>query len=376
MYIFLTFIEVAMHQFLKCLAMLGTALVLTGCLDMDQQVTLSKNELVYKAELKIDAKIAAFSDKKDESLCAGMGKNGYEGIQFDVKESAANGNIICTIVAKGKPEKFANFSSGDKDKSEMVRITKTGDNVFKIESEINFDAKSDMQGMEGMMQAMLAGRNVTWTVNAPKILETNGKLSDDKRSVSWSIPLSLAFKNPQKFYAIIQEETSWYQAIINFFANIIDAIKGFFTSSTTPVSETINSPIKSAESAPAAIQKTPETSRDEQPPTIPAVQTVATTEDANAKNQSTEAPATNPFTPSFDCSKASTGQERLICSDRELSKLDVELSNAYVSARQRSTDIQALKGEQRDWVKSVQKSCSDKDCLSAAYKKRIAELQK
>jgi uncharacterized protein len=36
-----------------------------------------------------------------------------------------------------------------------------------------------------------------------------------------------------------------------------------------------------------------------------------------------------PFAPSFDCAKASNAQEKLVCSDRELAKLDVALSQAY-----------------------------------------------
>jgi uncharacterized protein len=82
----------------------------------------------------------------------------------------------------------------------------------------------------------------------------------------------------------------------------------------------------------------------------------------------------NPFAPSFDCTKASTGQERLICSDRELSKLDVDMASAYANARQKAADVNALKAEQRLWLRNSQKTCSDKDCLVAAYQSRIAEL--
>jgi len=376
MYIFVTFIEVTMLQFFKSIVVISSALALSGCLDMDQQVTLDKNELTYKAELKIDAKIAAFADKKDKSLCDGFGENSHEGIQFEAKESTANGNVICTIIAKGKPEKFSNFSSGDKDKSEMVKITKIDKNIYKIESEINFNAKNDMQGMEGMLEAMLAGRNITWAVTAPKIIETNGKLSSDKKSVSWSIPLSVAFKNPQNFYAVVQEETSWYDSIIGFFLKIVEAIKGLFTSSPKPVSEVIVHQAKSAEPVTASVQSTSEKSNADLVPSTSPSQTMITSAEPTAKNQPVDAQPTNPFTPSFDCSKASNGQERLICSDRELSKLDVDLSNAYASARQRASDPQALRSAQREWIKSVQKSCSDKECLTSAYKNRIAELQR
>lgn len=81
-----------------------------------------------------------------------------------------------------------------------------------------------------------------------------------------------------------------------------------------------------------------------------------------------------PFSPSFDCAKASSQQEKLVCSDRELSKLDVQLSQAYTKAKDKSADVNALKKTQIDWIKSS-RACSDKACLVDSYKKRISELQ-
>lgn len=81
------------------------------------------------------------------------------------------------------------------------------------------------------------------------------------------------------------------------------------------------------------------------------------------------------FAPSFDCSKASQLHERLVCSDRDLAKLDVEASQAYAKARDRRTDKDALKKEQINWIKSSLRSCVDKACLTDVYKKRILELQ-
>ena len=83
----------------------------------------------------------------------------------------------------------------------------------------------------------------------------------------------------------------------------------------------------------------------------------------------------SPFTPSFDCAKASNGQEKMICADRDLAKLDVEASQAYVKAREKSADKDALKKEQLNWIKFSLRACSDKACLTETYRKRISELQ-
>jgi uncharacterized protein YecT (DUF1311 family) len=81
------------------------------------------------------------------------------------------------------------------------------------------------------------------------------------------------------------------------------------------------------------------------------------------------------WSPSFDCAKVSNGAERLICSNRQLSELDVQLSQEYSSAVKRSTDSAALKDEQRRWISRVRGACSSVDCLSDAYKIRLSELR-
>lgn len=83
-----------------------------------------------------------------------------------------------------------------------------------------------------------------------------------------------------------------------------------------------------------------------------------------------------PFAPSFDCSKASNDAERLICSDRDLAKFDVELSLAYSKGRGAASDKNQLKAEQLEWTKKSRNACSDKACMVASMQKRIAELSR
>lgn len=84
----------------------------------------------------------------------------------------------------------------------------------------------------------------------------------------------------------------------------------------------------------------------------------------------------SPFAPSFDCAKASNMQEKLVCSDRELSKMDVELSQAYSLSKEKTSDKESLRKTQMEWIRQAFRSCSDKSCLVSAYKTRISELQK
>lgn len=81
------------------------------------------------------------------------------------------------------------------------------------------------------------------------------------------------------------------------------------------------------------------------------------------------------FAPSFDCSKSTSTVNKIICSDRELSELDVELSAEYKSAIADQIDPNGLIENQREWLKNTINDCQDKPCIVEAYRNRIAELQ-
>ena len=76
----------------------------------------------------------------------------------------------------------------------------------------------------------------------------------------------------------------------------------------------------------------------------------------------------------FDCSKASSFVEKTVCSDRELSNLDDLLATSYKRALSKSSDLNSLKSQQREWIKQGRDQCKDIACIRAAYSKRLAEL--
>ncbi len=95
---------------------------------------------------------------------------------------------------------------------------------------------------------------------------------------------------------------------------------------------------------------------------------------------------------SFDCAKAGTAQEKLICATPELSKLDEAVAAAYSQLLAKLADPvkTAMRDSQRDWVKYRQAACpiaakpapnltvSPAECLSSLYQSRqkaLAEAQ-
>jgi uncharacterized protein len=77
---------------------------------------------------------------------------------------------------------------------------------------------------------------------------------------------------------------------------------------------------------------------------------------------------------SFDCAKAVSPVERMICSDRLLSRLDDALAENYRNML--SADFGGskadLRGSQREWLAQRNK-CKDSACLVGLYRLRVDE---
>lgn len=78
---------------------------------------------------------------------------------------------------------------------------------------------------------------------------------------------------------------------------------------------------------------------------------------------------------SFDCKKAKTEIEKMICADAQLSKLDEELAAAYRDAMDKAgqTGKAVLRKEQTAWLKS-RNACKDTLCVEVMYRTRLAML--
>jgi uncharacterized protein len=76
---------------------------------------------------------------------------------------------------------------------------------------------------------------------------------------------------------------------------------------------------------------------------------------------------------SFDCAKAQTKVEELICADAELSQLDEELARAYTTALLDKKQADAIREAQKLWLKS-RNECPDANCIKRAYEMRLPLL--
>jgi len=80
------------------------------------------------------------------------------------------------------------------------------------------------------------------------------------------------------------------------------------------------------------------------------------------------------FAASFDCAKATSEVEKLICGNDDLSRLDEYLHKAFLKALKRPDIKQQTIESQKLWLKNNRNACRDAKCIRKAYKTRIKEL--
>ncbi len=78
---------------------------------------------------------------------------------------------------------------------------------------------------------------------------------------------------------------------------------------------------------------------------------------------------------SFNCAKAASEREKLICTDAALSRLDDDLGAAFASATARLGDMSFVRTWQREWLRSYDvRTCNAAECMRQLWPARISEL--
>lgn len=78
---------------------------------------------------------------------------------------------------------------------------------------------------------------------------------------------------------------------------------------------------------------------------------------------------------SFDCARASTKVEKMICSIPTLSGLDEQLDAQFKQNIKEVHESKSLLHEQKLWLVNTRNMCVDSDCLRMAYIARIDRLK-
>lgn len=76
---------------------------------------------------------------------------------------------------------------------------------------------------------------------------------------------------------------------------------------------------------------------------------------------------------SFDCAKAQTRVEKLICADAELSRLDDDLGRAWKQHLSDNKFQDQFRTTQKHWI-TRRNECTDAGCLKQTYQARLEQM--
>jgi uncharacterized protein len=78
--------------------------------------------------------------------------------------------------------------------------------------------------------------------------------------------------------------------------------------------------------------------------------------------------------PSFDCARARSVPEKLICSDAQLAQLDRELGQLHARARMSARNTWAFKQRSDEEWRRREATCRDRECLVRWYGQRRYQM--
>jgi uncharacterized protein len=78
---------------------------------------------------------------------------------------------------------------------------------------------------------------------------------------------------------------------------------------------------------------------------------------------------------SFDCRKATTNVEKLICSSPELRISDIQLYEVYMRAIRQAAKPNQVLAKQRQWLTDIRNKCKTTENLALVYQERIKQLE-
>jgi len=164
---------------------------LAGCFDFEQSLSVAPNGIVTMiTEIAMSTEMMAmgFQEGEDEFCPAETDDDVPPGVTMTTEESIRGEDTVCTMTAVGPlDELIAAIENGDLMPGEddtgapLIKIVPEGGGVYTYTMSMmsqgeEMDIAPEDEAMMAMIIPMFEGRNMTFSVTAPRIIETNGEV--------------------------------------------------------------------------------------------------------------------------------------------------------------------------------------------------------
>lgn len=198
---------------------------LVGCVDLKQSIEIGDGVASYQMEMRVSAALAQLDAENLSTFCESNDDLQIEvsgSLKRTVKQLYEGEDIVCRMRIVGPIQEFGkqmtDIPKGDLTK--MLDFQMIDETTLRIESV--FESSEDMTASaaeeKAMIAAMMQGRVLSWSVKAPRIVESNGEISADSTQVDWSVPMAMAVQSPHTFTATVKVALPWYQPVLDLFS--------------------------------------------------------------------------------------------------------------------------------------------------------------
>ena len=198
---------------------------LVGCVDLKQSVEIGDGVASYQMEMRMSAALAQLNAENLGSFCESNDDLQVEvsgSLKRTVKQLYEGEDIVCRMRIVGPIQEFGKqmTETPKGDLTKMLNFQMVDETTLRIESvfESNEDMTASSAEEKAMIAAMMQGRVLSWSVKAPRIVESNGEISADSTQVDWSVPMAMAIQSPHTFTAIVKVALPWYQPVLDLFS--------------------------------------------------------------------------------------------------------------------------------------------------------------
>lgn len=187
-------------------AILFACMSLSGCFDMEQNFKFNADRSAEMSlKLAVDASLVALMSQNGNTPFCSQDMFARDQLNAVVTSTTEGSDVVCSIVLTGDMDAIANFTKQTRNASNASIQIETGlvQNGDQYTLSITIPPADSLRGgkepmaeaMNAMMLARMSGRVISWSVTAPKIVATNGRVSDDNKVASYSRPLADIYTN-------------------------------------------------------------------------------------------------------------------------------------------------------------------------------------
>ena len=189
-------------------------IALTGCFDVEQRFAVQDTDATYDINVVVDsAFLQKLEDWSDKDFCNiqfdDLAEELPESISRSINQKVDEDGLHCGASYTGPLEimKGLALTKRFEQGSQVFNLREVGPNRMRLESvyegaEVNKAQEEVPQFIRNMIAAAFRDSHLVWRIEVPRVVSTNGVLSDDRKQVEWRLSLEELIQSDEHVFFV------------------------------------------------------------------------------------------------------------------------------------------------------------------------------